>query len=177
MSAGVKVLVAQLCLTLCNPIDCTHKAPLSVNSPGKNAGAGYHFLLQGIFSTQGLDRSLLLWQGASLPSEPPGKPVGLRCCLGLFHPSLPHSPICNSGLFMHRTENSDHPLPYCTLRKLRPARAQGEDSLFLMPWHMRTQKPQERCLRKWQAGRGPSWNWIEGWRLRDQNLLKGASLS
>lgn len=41
-----------------------------------------------------------------------------------------------------------------------------------MPWHMRTQKLQERCLRKRQAGWGPPWNWIEDWRLCDQNLLK-----
>ena len=34
-----------------------------------------HFLLQGIFSTQGSNLGLLHWQADSLPSEPPGKPV------------------------------------------------------------------------------------------------------
>ena len=38
------------------------------NSPGKNTGMGSYFLLQGIFSTQGL-------QEDSLPSEPPGKSI------------------------------------------------------------------------------------------------------
>ena len=44
----VKVLVAQSCLMLCDPM-----APLSVDSPGKNTGVGGHSLLQGVFLTQG----------------------------------------------------------------------------------------------------------------------------
>ena len=40
----VKVLVIQLCLTLCDPMDCS-----PWNAPGKNTGAGSHSLLQGIF--------------------------------------------------------------------------------------------------------------------------------
>ena len=45
----------QSCLTLCNPMDCS--APGSSDhgdTPGKNAGVGYHALLHGIFPTQGL---------------------------------------------------------------------------------------------------------------------------
>ena len=34
--------------------------PLSMDSSGKNTGVGCHFLLQGIFPTQGLNFSLLL---------------------------------------------------------------------------------------------------------------------
>ena len=41
-----------------------HQAPLSRNFPGKDTGAGCHFLLQGILLTQ---RSLLHWQVGSLP--------------------------------------------------------------------------------------------------------------
>ena len=44
------------------------------DSPGKNTGVGCHFLLQGIFPTQGLNPSLLhllLWQTGSLPLAPP----------------------------------------------------------------------------------------------------------
>ena len=37
------------------------------NSPGKDAGVGCHFLLQGIFPTQGSDLYLLHWQEDSLP--------------------------------------------------------------------------------------------------------------
>ena len=47
------------------------------NFPGKNAGRGSHFLLQGIFPTQGLNPHvlcLLHWQVGSLPLVLPGKP-------------------------------------------------------------------------------------------------------
>ena len=51
----VKVLVTQSHLTLCNPT--TLLCPW--NSPGKNTGVSCHFLLQGIFLTQGLNSGLL----------------------------------------------------------------------------------------------------------------------
>ena len=35
------------------------QAPLSVGFPGKNTGVGCHFLVQGIFPTQGLNLDLL----------------------------------------------------------------------------------------------------------------------
>ena len=35
--------------------------------PGKNTGVDFHFLLQGIFPTQGLNPRLLHWQVDSLP--------------------------------------------------------------------------------------------------------------
>ena len=47
------------------------------DSPGKNAGVGYHALLQGIFPTQGLNPRLLCllhWQVDTVPTVPPGKP-------------------------------------------------------------------------------------------------------
>jgi len=44
--------------------------------PGKNTGVGCHFLLQRIFLTQGSNLHLPHWQVDSLPSEPPGKPLG-----------------------------------------------------------------------------------------------------
>ena len=46
------------------------------DSPGKNTGMGWHFLLQGIFLTQGqnlLLLYLLLWQEGSLLLVPAGK--------------------------------------------------------------------------------------------------------
>ena len=48
------------------------------NSPGKNTGAGYRFLLQGIFLTKRLNPCLLhllQWQADSLPTVTPGKPL------------------------------------------------------------------------------------------------------
>ena len=58
------------------PWTVTRQAPW--NSPGKNTGAGYRFLLQGIFRTKRLNPCLLhllQWQAASLPTVPPGKPL------------------------------------------------------------------------------------------------------
>ena len=54
------------------------QAHLSMGSPGKNTAVGYHFLLQRIFPTQGLNPRLLHllhWQADSLPLAPPGKPL------------------------------------------------------------------------------------------------------
>ena len=47
ITEGLKVLVAQSCLTLSDLMACPW------NSPGKNATVGCHFLLQGILLTQG----------------------------------------------------------------------------------------------------------------------------
>ena len=47
-----------------------YQAPRSMDSLGKNTGVGCHFLLQGIFLTQGSNLSLLHllhWQAGSLP--------------------------------------------------------------------------------------------------------------
>ena len=43
-----------------------HQSPLSIDFPGKNTRVGCHFLLQGIFLTQGLYLDLLHWQANSL---------------------------------------------------------------------------------------------------------------
>ena len=72
----VKVLVTQLCLTLCDPpMDCSPpRSPVHGASPGKNTGEGCYSLLQGTFLTQGSiePRSPAL-QGGYLPPEPPRK--------------------------------------------------------------------------------------------------------
>ena len=47
-------LVAKLCLTLCNPMNCRPTgSSCPWDFPAKNTGVGCHFLLQGIFPTQG----------------------------------------------------------------------------------------------------------------------------
>ena len=53
-------LVAQLCPTLCDLMDCSlPRSSVHGHSPGKNTGASCHALFQGIFSTQGLNPGLL----------------------------------------------------------------------------------------------------------------------
>ena len=56
------------------------------DSPGTNTGVGCHFLLQGIFPTQGSNPHLLCllhWQAGSLPLAP----SGLYHLLTLFYVS------------------------------------------------------------------------------------------
>ena len=52
------------------PSTVAHQSPLPWSFPGKNTGVDCHFLLQGIFPTQGQTPrllSLLQWQAHSLP--------------------------------------------------------------------------------------------------------------
>ena len=74
MYLKMKVLVAQSWQTLYDPMDCSLPGS-SVHGifPGKSTGVSCHFLLQGIFLTQGLNPGLLHCR-QTLPSEPPGKP-------------------------------------------------------------------------------------------------------
>ena len=55
----VLCLVAQSCLTLCNPVDSTPPgSSVHGNSPGKNTGVSCHALLQKIFPTKGSNPGL-----------------------------------------------------------------------------------------------------------------------
>ena len=59
LCATLLCLIAQLCLTLCNPMDCSPPgSSVHRDSPGKNTGMGCHALLQRIFPTQGLNPGL-----------------------------------------------------------------------------------------------------------------------
>ena len=54
------MLIAQSCLSLCDPMDCSPPGSSAHgNSPGKNTGVGSHSFLQGIWLTQGLSSGLL----------------------------------------------------------------------------------------------------------------------
>ena len=65
----------QSCLTLCDPVD---RLPCPWDSPGKNTGVGYHFLLQGIFLTQGSNPGVYVsWIGRQVLYH--------RCHLGSLH--------------------------------------------------------------------------------------------
>ena len=62
--------VAQQCSALCDPMNCSPPDVCLWDFPGKNTGVGHHFLLQGIFLTQGQNLHLLLLlhcQAYSLP--------------------------------------------------------------------------------------------------------------
>ena len=56
--------------------------------PVKNTGVGCHFVLQGIFMTQGSDSRLLRWQVGSGPPSPWGTPLLAYCLLVKRHNTL-----------------------------------------------------------------------------------------
>ena len=76
----VMFLVAQLCPTLCNPMDCSPPASsVHGDSPGKNIGMGCHALLQGNLPNPRIEPRSPVLQVDSLPAEPPGKSIS--CCI------------------------------------------------------------------------------------------------
>ena len=72
---AVLCLVTQLCLTICNPIDCSPPgSPVPGDSPGKNTGVGSLSLLQGNFLTQESNQGLSALNMDSLPAGDQGGP-------------------------------------------------------------------------------------------------------
>ena len=69
------ILVSKLYPTFCDPHGLYATRLLCLwDFPDKNAGVHYHFLLQGIFLTQGSNPCLLPWQADSLPLSHQGSP-------------------------------------------------------------------------------------------------------
>ena len=117
------------------------------NSQGNNTGVGHHFLLQGIFLSQGWNPHLLHWLVDSLPSESPRKPHIVNSIvlflslftqiLGLFHYLIMLYPINRNSLcfkhfvLYHGTKiksflNSDRNYSQCTYMNL------GKISIFMI---------------------------------------------
>ena len=70
----VKVLVTQSCLTLCNPMDCTHQAPMSMEFSRQEYWSGLPFPFPGDLPNPGIEPRSPPMQVDSLPSVLPGKP-------------------------------------------------------------------------------------------------------
>ena len=69
---GVHFVLSHAVISVsCDPTPWTvaRQAPLSMDSPGKNTGVDYHFLLQGIFPTQESNPGYPALQADSLPTE------------------------------------------------------------------------------------------------------------
>ena len=71
-----KVLVAQVCPTLCSPIDWTraYQIPLSMEFSRQEYWGGLPFPFPGNLPYPGIKPWSPAFQADSLPSEPPGKP-------------------------------------------------------------------------------------------------------
>ena len=68
----VKVLVAQSYPTLCNPMDCSHQAPLSMEC-SRQQWRGLPFPSPGDLPNPGIEPRSSALQADSLLSDPPGK--------------------------------------------------------------------------------------------------------
>ena len=83
VEVGQKLVPSRLLLFGCSVVSDSFATARTVvprllypwDFPGKNTGVGYHFLLQGIFPTQGSNLCLLLWQEGSLPLSHQGSPA------------------------------------------------------------------------------------------------------
>ena len=90
--------VLKSCLTLCDPWTVVRQAPLSMEFSREEYWKELlHFLLQGIFSAQGLHLHLLHllhWQANSLPLRHPGS--AKKACVGMQAKSLQSCPtLCD----------------------------------------------------------------------------------
>ena len=63
--------VAQLCPTICDPVDCSRRAPLSMRFPRQEHWSGLPFPSPGDLSNPGMEPELA---GGFFITEPPGKP-------------------------------------------------------------------------------------------------------
>ena len=107
----VKVLVAQLCPTLCNPMDCSPPAPPSMGFSRQEHWSGLPFLLHGIFPNQGSNPGLLHYRRILYCLSPKEAPFpGLAVVSGawrLCQPSVEQGAGDFSGL--HNVADSGGP--------------------------------------------------------------------
>ena len=71
----MKVLVTQLCLTLCDPMTVALQAPVSVGFSRQEYCNGLPFPSPGDLPIPGIEPGSPTLQVDSLQSEPPGKPL------------------------------------------------------------------------------------------------------
>ena len=71
----VVCLVAKLCLTLCNPVDCSPQAPLSMGFCRQEYWTGLPFPSPGHLRDPGFKPGPAALQVDAVLSEPPGKPL------------------------------------------------------------------------------------------------------
>ena len=76
-----KVLVAQWCPTLCDPVDCSPQAPLSIGFSRQEYWSELLLPSPADLSDPGIEPQSTALLPDSLPSEPPGKPVYFKWSL------------------------------------------------------------------------------------------------
>ena len=76
------MLVTQLCLTFCNPMDCSLPGSSVHDFSRKEYWSGSQFLSPGALPDPGIELSSPALQADSLLSEPPGKPQNIKVYKG-----------------------------------------------------------------------------------------------
>ena len=83
--------VAQLCLTLCDPMDCVaYQAPPSMGFSRQEYWSGLPFPSPGDLPDPGIEPGSPAFQADALPSEPPGKPIESDRTYLILVPRVPH---------------------------------------------------------------------------------------
>ena len=72
------MLVSQLCPILCDPMNCSLPAPQSMEFSRQEYSSGLQFPSSGDLPDPGIEPRSSALQAASLPSEPPRKPVVIK---------------------------------------------------------------------------------------------------
>ena len=78
ISMCIHAQLPQLCLTLCDPMDCSPQAPLSMRFSGQEYWSGLPCLPPGDLPNPGIEPTSPVspaLQADSLPAEPSGKPL------------------------------------------------------------------------------------------------------
>ena len=124
--AEVMCVHAQSCPTVCDPMDWSSPTRLLCpwNFSGKSTRMGCHFLLQGIFPTQGLNAGLLCRQADKLPLSYVGSPGNISAINQ--NQGKPSQSLCSRG----RDREERWILCQCNLRGARregPSQRTGSD--------------------------------------------------
>ena len=98
LNPGCNCLLAQLCLTLCNPMDCSPPGSSVHGDPSWPEWNGLPFPPSGDLSNPGIELRFPALQADSLPSGSPGKPKNTRVgSLSLLQGTFP-TQESNQGL-------------------------------------------------------------------------------
>ena len=99
---------------LVTPWTVAHQSPLFVRFPRQEYWSDCHFLLLGIFPTQGSNTCLLHWQADSLPLSREGSPHHRTA-----HPKhvnfIVHKLYLNTAIFIHYWKKT----PGCSVQRLQ----------------------------------------------------------
>ena len=114
--------VCQSCLTLCDPWTVAHQGPLSMDFSRQEYWSGLPFLFPGDLLDAEIEPISTALQADFLPSEPPGKTVGLKRNVQL---QLLRISGLGTGLDYYDIEwfvletNQDHPVVFETAHNYR----------------------------------------------------------